>query len=748
MKISYIGTYPPRQCGIGTFTNNLLKAIGYNIDPHNVKDHAAVIALNEMDVSYNYPPEVKYTIRQNHQRDYVSAANFINMSTADVCILEHEFGIFGGDMGIYILPLIHRLEIPLITTFHTVLQNPNIIQQTIIRQIAAKASKIVVMSNKAVAMLKEIYDIPDNKITLIPHGVPSFDIPSLESVKQKFNFRNRKVLFTFGLISRNKGIETVINSLPPVVEKHPQLLYLVLGNTHPNVLKHSGEEYRNYLIQLARNNNVEENVFFMKKFVDERTLFEYLSAIDIYITPYLNEEQITSGTLSYAVGAGAAVVSTPYWHAQELLAEKRGCIFDFNDSQQLSNILIDLLDNPEKLKTVRNNAYEYGKHFRWANVGNQYLKLIEDVRNNYTVTKGERPIINPNILPTFRLDHIKRLTDDTGIVQHAVYGIPNLKEGYCTDDVSRALIMSLMAYRQNKNPIAIELLPIYLSFIHYMQTEKGTFRNFLSFDRQFLDEKGSEDSFGRTIWALGYIIKFSPTHSFHQFAKDIFFKAIANFDTLTHLRGIANTVIGISYYLRANNNDEELLDKLSKLTAKLIDSYKQHCTDNWKWFEDIISYDNGILPLALFHSGEITGDASAIEIAKEATSFLDSLTLSKGHLSPIGSRGWLKKEGKPAQFAQQSIDVMAKILLFFEAYNATKEKDYIGKMFLAYRWYLGENDLRLPLYDYETKGCCDGLDSYGVNHNQGAESTLAYLISHLTVLQALELEYQYIRNTE
>ncbi len=744
MKVAYIGTYPPRQCGIGTFTNNLLKSIGANIDSENVKEHAIVLAMNESNSDYRYPQEVNFILRQDHQRDYVSAAKFINLSTAEVCLIQHEFGIFGGDMGIYILPLINRLEIPLIVTFHTVLQKPNHIQQTIVRQIAAKAAKIVVMSHKAVEMLKEIYELEPENIELIPHGVPAYNLPSIETIKQKFHFRNKKVLFTFGLISRNKGIETVLNALPPVVKKHPGLLYLVLGNTHPNVLKHSGEEYRNYLIQLAKQNGVADNVIFMKKFVDEKTLFEYLSAIDIYITPYLNEEQITSGTLSYAVGTGAAVVSTPYWHAQELLADGRGCLFDFNNSEQLSDILIDLFDNSEKLKEIRKKAYAYGHHFRWLNIGSQYIKTFREAKDSVKPGKYVRPIIDPTLLPKFSLDHIKRLTDDTGIVQHAVYGIPNLKEGYCLDDVSRALIMALMSYRQNKNKTAFDLLPIYLSFIHYMQTKSGWFRNFLSFDRKFLDSEGSEDSFGRTIWALGYIIKHSPNHSYYQFAKDIFFKSVSRFDDLEHLRGVANTLIGICYYLRTNPHDQELFGKLDNLTGKLINSYQKHNSDGWRWFEDTISYDNGILPLALFHSVDITQDARVLKIAKESTAFLESLTLPKGHLSPIGSEGWLKKDGKPALFAQQSIDVMAIILLFFQAFSTTKERHYVEKMYQSYMWYLGENELRLPLYDYETKGCCDGLDEHGVNHNQGAESTLSYLISHLTVLKALELEHQYV----
>lgn len=747
MKIAFIGTYPPRKCGIGIFTNHLVKAIISNTDSKEITKNAMVIAINEEDSNITYPEEVKYVIQQNHQSDYIEAAKFINYSDADVCIIEHEFGIFGGDDGVFILPLLHSLEIPLIVTFHTVLKSPTYTQRSVVEEIGKKAARIVVMSKKAISFLTSIYHIPQEKIILIEHGVPEFEELSRKAAKQKHRLTGRKVLFTFGLLSRNKGIETVINALPKVVEKHPDLLYIVLGATHPNILKHSGEEYRNYLQHLVKKLGLNDNVYFNNEFATESSLFEYLQACDIYITPYLNEAQITSGTLSYAVGSGCAVVSTPYWHAQELLAEGRGCLFDFKDSEQLTDILTDLLDNDSKLSLIREKAIDYGQKIKWGKIGKRYLDLAEYASANWEENKKiEKQLIDIRILPIYTLEHIKRLTDDTGIVQHAKYGIPNLKEGYCVDDNSRALLLMVMAYQQNKDKEALRLMPVYLSFINYMQRENGNFRNFLSFSRQYLDEYGSEDAFGRTIWALGYLLRFSPNDAFRQMGKDIFFQSVPHFSQLKTIRGAANTIIGIYHYLKNEQNDEQMVQEMNQLVQRIISQYKQNRTPKWKWFEEKMTYDNAIIPLALFSAYEVLGNNEILEIAKESSTFLESKTMGRDYFIPVGNKGWLKEEDKMPEYDQQSIDVMAMILLYYQIFQITHEKEYIEKMFKCYLWFLGENSLRLPLFDHETQGCCDGLEQQGVNRNQGAESTLAYWISHIAILAAQEKEYLYAQD--
>ncbi len=746
MKITFVGTYPPRQCGIGTFTNNLIKSIIANAVNKSIGDMADVIAINDPgeEDSYDYQDEVRLTIRQDYQSDYINAAGYINLSDSQACILNHEFGIFGGDDGVYILSMLYRLEVPVIVIFHTVLSEPSFVQESIVRTIGKLAHKIVVMSRKAKTLLQKHYDIPADQIDIIEHGVPYYPGILHQEIKEKFNFTGRKVLLTFGLLSRNKGIETVINALPAVVKNHPEVLYLVIGETHPHVFKHAGEEYRNYLNLLVKRHKLENNVTFLKTFLSEEDLFEYLRACDIYITPYLNEAQITSGTLSYAVGAGAAVLSTPYWHASELLADGRGLLFDFNNSKQLASVLNEILDEPEKIEKLRTSAFEYGKNLRWQLIGSKYLSLIESIQHLEPPPKvDKRLIVDTSMLPDFDLDHVKRLTDDTGIVQHARYGIPNLKEGYCLDDNARALIMALMSYRQDKDPAALDYIQIYLSYIQYMQTDTGTFRNFLSFNRQFLDEEGSEDSFGRTIWALGYLISHSPKLSYKEFGTELFGNSVRHFDKLIHLRGIANTIIGISYYLKSHSSDEKMLQKMNKMAGKLTDAFTANSEDHWPWFENTLTYDNAILPLSLFHVAEITGNEFILEVAVKTMKFLEKVTLSKGYLSIVGSEGWYPKGGERAVFDQQSTDTMAIVRMFFQAYKVTKDISYLEKMFLSYLWYLGENELRIPLYDYETSGCCDGLKSGGVNRNQGAESTVAYLISHITVTNSMEYEFEH-----
>jgi glycosyltransferase involved in cell wall biosynthesis len=728
MKITYIATYPPRECGIGTFTNNLFKSMLRQNEQNEQVHEGFVVAINDNDLTYKYPDEVKLTIRQDHQEDYLKAVKYINLSGADVCILQHEFGIFGGQSGVYILPLLHRLEIPLIVTLHTILKSPSYNEKAVLKEICKMAHKIVVMSHKAVEFLTSIYDVPKEKIALIEHGVPDIHF-NAEKSKREFKLESKKVLLTFGFIGRSKGIETVIKALPEVVKKYPEIIYIVLGKTHPNVLRHSGEEYRIFLLRLVKNLQLEDHVIFLNEFIDEQDLFKYLYACDIYITPYLNEAQITSGTLSYAVGVGAAVLSTPYWHATELLAKGRGRLFNFNDSDDLAKTLTELLDNPEELKELKNKAGEFGKKITWPKTGEKYVALAEKiVKNEYPVIPKKENEPDLLILPPFSLAHINRLTDDTGIIQHAKFGIPNLKEGYCLDDNARALLMVLMAYRQMKDMRALELSPIYLSYIHYLQNADGTFRNFLSFNRNFLDEIGSEDSFGRTIWALGYLLGNAPNDAYYQTGKLLFFNASPNFEKIKSIRGIANTMIGISYYLKSNPSDDSMTERLRNLANVLIKHYNENSASEWKWFESLLAYDNGILPLALLHSAEILNDQKITKAAIESMNFLTSHTLKDNYLSIIGNEKWYKKEEERSIFAQQPI----------EAYFVTKDKDFLNKLYTSFLWFLGENDLRMSLYDFETKGCCDGFESYGVNRNQGAESSLAYLISHLTVLQAYE----------
>lgn len=742
MKFAYIGTYPPRECGIGTFTQNLAHSMKCSEQDSTGSHSIVVIAINDHDQTYAYPPEVKLTIRQEQQTDYLEASNFINLSGADICILEHEFGIFGGGSGIYILPLLHRLNIPLVVTLHTILETPSYNEKAILKEICKMADRVVVMSQKAISFLTSVYEVPQEKIAFIEHGVPDISVNRQKSRKE-LKLNEKKVLLTFGFIGRNKGIETVIKALPRVIEKHPEVLYMVLGKTHPNVLRHSGEEYRNYLQLLVKNLKLKNQVLLLNEFIDQNELFKYLAACDIYITPYLNEAQITSGTLSYAMGAGCAVVSTPYWHAAELLSDGKGRLFKFNDADDLAANLLDLLDHPEALQEIQERSAEYGKQTTWPRIGEKYVNLCTKIlQTPKKEVKKEEIAIDLLMLPPFSLAHIRRLTDDTGIIQHAKFGIPNLKEGYCLDDNARALLMVLMVYKQKKDPLALELMPLYLSYIHYMQNSDGTFKNFLSFNRNFLDKVGSEDSFGRTIWALGFLMGNAPNDAYYQTGRLMFFDAVPNFEKLNSIRSIANTIIGICYYLNTNPSDDEMTQRLRSLVAKLLLHYEQNRSENWKWFESLLAYDNGILPLSLLHSAQILDDGNIRRIALETMDFLTEHTFRDDYLSVIGNKEWFVKNGERSIYAQQPVDALAMVLMYHQAFLMTRDKEYLNKLFMSFMWFLGENDLRMSLYDFETKGCCDGFENYGVNRNQGAESSLAYLISHLTVLQVYEEFYQ------
>lgn len=737
MKIAYIASYFPRECGIATFTEHLIKAVCG--DTEDVPE-VSVIAMNDEGQVYDYPPEVTFTVRQQHMQDYLDAADHVNNTDVDLVIVQHEFGIFGGESGIYLLPFLHRIKTPYIVTFHTVLKEPSFMQKSVVREIALHASRVIVMSRLATSFLEDIYEVPADKIMLIPHGVPDFEQLSISSDILPEALRHRKVIFTFGLLSRNKGIETVINALPAVIGRHPDILYVVAGKTHPAVIRHAGEEYRQSLHELVSRLKLEDHVLFVDKFLTEDDLFAYLTHSDIYVTPYLSETQITSGTLTYALGAGAAVLSTPYWYAKELLDDGRGQLFGFSQHEELGALIRNLLDDPGELENLRARASEYGRELRWSRMGARYRQLARKILSTpRPASFSNRPLPDVSALPPLNLTHIRRLTDDTGIVQHAKYGIPNLKEGYCLDDNARALMMMLMAQPHRKSKESPDLLPIYLSFIHYMQTPDGNFRNFLSFSRQYLDDVGSEDSFGRTVWALGYLVRYAPNNSYREFATELFHKSTRHFSALEHLRGRANAVIGVCHYLAYHPSDEGMFAVLDGLLQPMIAAWNANSNEQWRWFEKSMTYDNGILPLAFFHAAQLTGNERLLGIAMDSLQFLENLTMHRGYFAPVGNEGWHCEGGECPLFDQQAIETMAMVLLYQQAHAVTGNRAYLQKMFTCYNWFHGENALRIPLYDHETQGCCDGLSPAGVNRNQGAESTVAYFISHIAVLKSLEM---------
>ena len=735
MRIAVVGNYLPRQCGIATFTQNFVSSIRHPNIPDQIVPQVFVVAMNGKNQHFDYPEIVECTIRQNYPQDYLKAAGYINSSSADLCILQHEFGIYGGESGVFVLSLLECIRIPVVIICHTVLKTPSFHEKAILKKMGERANMIVVMSNLAIAFLKTIYGIPQEKIAMIHHGVPDFGTVQKKN-DLKLAFPGKTVMCTFGLLGRNKGIETVIKALPSVVKNHPDIVYVVLGKTHPMVKLDAGEEYREYLKCLADANGLGNHVVFLDEFLDEEELKENLLGVDIYLTPYLNEAQITSGTLAYAVGSGTCIVSTPYWHARELLADGRGKLFDFGDSNKLASVLNGLLDNPAEMKTIRNLAFTYGKEMYWPEIGKKYNHLFTTILASPRQTKavtGE----NWAIVPEFSLDHIRRMTDNTGILEHSNFSIANFREGYSLDDNARALLLVLMAHEQQKEADALRLADIYMRYIHLMQKADGSFHNELTYDRKFSDKKESEDALGRTIWALGYLIRLAPADGYFQFAKDKFSRFYPHFRNLQSNRGLANAIIGLCHFLKRYPDNEKVMKTLYVFTQKIREHFYDESDGDWKWFEPILCYDNAILPLALWHSYQVTRDAETLKVALESTAFLDKEATIDSRISLIGNERWYRKGHDRPRFGQQPINAMALVMMYRQAYTVTGDDYYYRKMFVAFSWFTGNNDLHIPLYDEESKGCCDGIEKFGMNRNQGAESCISYQLACLTVSAAI-----------
>lgn len=737
MKIAIIGNYPPRNCGIATFTENFAKSLqDASTNLIQKANQIEIFAMNDIDEGYKYPAIVKRGIRQNHMEDYDEVIDYINSNQFDYCHIQHEYGIFGGVSGVYVMQFLARIKIPIAITLHTVLDKPDFYQKKILIAIGLAASKVYVMSNKAIKLLISIYYIPKNKIEVIEHGTPVFTRQDKTIARSKLGLKNRRTILTFGLVGRSKGIEIALKALPAVVKNHPDIQYLILGKTHPHVIAHEGEIYRNMLKKMVKEDKLENHVVFIDQYVNEEELVSYLSAADIYITPYKNENQITSGTLCYAVASGAAVCSTPYWHASELLSNSRGVIFPFNDSKQLSLELEKLLSQKNILTQYQEKAFNYGQKISWPKIGIQYIDSLNDMlqkANNY-----HQPNSQPNIEkvlldcePEISIEHLQRLTDNFGLLQHARYIFPNYDEGYCTDDNSRALIFACMYYNHTRSPIALELIGKFLSFLNYMRNEDGSYVNFISYSKQKLEKMGSEDTFGRSIWALGYLINHAPDKMLSDYATELFSYSLKIIPNLQSVRGKANTILGLSYFLKKHHHAHDVKALLEDLSESLNHQYQQYKTDEWKWYEDVLSYDNGIMPLSMIYAGETLEKESYLKTAFESLDFLEKHTTWQGHLSLIGNESWMKKGYNKTQFSQQPVDAMVLLLAYKKALKLTLDAKYTKLINHAYTWFLGNNDVYIPLYDVTTKGCCDGLHKYGVNMNQGAESLLAWLISYL-----------------
>jgi glycosyltransferase involved in cell wall biosynthesis len=732
-KIAFIGDYLPRKCGIATFTADLRNALAAKLPTVET----FVVPVNDRLEGYDYSHEVRFEFHEGDLDSYRRTADYLNFSNADVVCLQHEYGIYGGQAGSFILALLRDLRIPVVTTLHTVLQDPDKHQRRVLKEICALSSRLVVMSERGSRMLQEIYGVSPDQIDLIPHGIP--DLPFVDSnfYKDQFGVEGKQVLLTFGLLSPNKGIENVLRALPEVVKKFPDLIYILLGATHPNLVREHGEAYRLSLERLAKDLNIKRHVSFYNRFVDFEELTAFLGVADLYITPYLNAAQSTSGTLAYAFGSGKAVISTPYWHAQELLDDGRGVIVPFNDSPAMSAAILDLLGDEKKRNAMRKRAYLTGRDMTWSKAAENYLASFERARRSptaYSLRRREvRTLEQERLeLPTISLDHLQRMTDHTGIFQHAVHSLPDFSHGYCTDDNARALILTVLIEDLEIHASELSRLSeIYASSLYYaFNRDLRRFRNFMSFDRRWLEDSGSEDSHGRAVWALGTCVGRSTHAGLRGCASALLEQALPAVLEMKSPRTWAYALLGIFEYLRRFNGDRLAAQIRDTLTKRLIDLYDANATDAWPWFEDVVTYANALMPHVLILSGRWSENPRAFEIGLKTLRWLVSVQKSPaGHFRPIGSNGFYQRGGAPAEFDQQPIEAHCTVSACLEAYRSTGDASWHEEARLAFEWFLGRNDIGLPLYNPTTGGCCDGLHVDRVNLNEGAESTLAFLMA-------------------
>ncbi len=739
-KIAFVGDHLPRKCGIATFTTDLLSAV-QSAYPHS---QCLCVSVNDIADGYEYPEVVRFEIEEQDLPSYLRAADFLNISDVDIVCLQHEFGIFGGPAGGHILAMLRELKMPVVTTLHTILREPRADQRRAMEELIALSTRLVVMADRGRQMLHEIYGAPLSKIDLIPHGIADVGFVDPTYFKDQFQVEGRTVLLTFGLLSPNKGIEYVLAALPEVLAEFPDVVYIVLGATHPNELRNHGEAYRLSLEILATQNKLEKHVIFCNQFVDPENLKAFMGAADLYITPYLNEKQITSGTLSFAFGSGKAIISTPYWHAADLLAEDRGALVPFANAPAMADAILRLLGDDTRRNNMRKQAYRLGREMIWPNVAQMYMHSFELARLERAPVSRKSLAIKTldqkqRELPEIKLTHLSRMTDSTGVFQHAIFSVPNFSEGYCTDDNARAFILAmLLGELSNDAECDRDLASTSAAFLQYaFDPLSGRFHNHMSFDRRWLDERGSEDSHGRALWALGVGVGRSQLRNFQMMAGQLFARALPAFNEFSSPRAWAFGLLGIHEYLRRLSGDSQVNQVRETLTSRLMGLYDHHAHADWHWFEEELSYDNARLSHALIVNGRASGQQDVLERGLETLLWLTSQqTTEKGHLRPIGSNGFYHRGGARANFDQQPIEAQATVAACLAAHRATGDLHWYEKAQNAFDWFIGGNDLGLELYVPETGGCRDGLHIDRVNGNQGAESTLAFLLSLVEMRQA------------
>jgi len=739
--LAFVGDYVPRRCGIATFTADICEAIAAEYP----ETKCIVGSVNDREAGYDYPGRVRFEIAEKEIESYRRAAEFLNINNVEVLSVQHEFGIYGGPAGSHLLALLREVRMPVVTTLHTVLQEPNPDQRAVMAELDALSNRFIVMADRGRHLLESVYGIAPGKIDLIPHGV--IDMPFIDSnfFKDEFDVEGKTVLLTFGLLSPNKGIEHVIGAMPAILERHPDVVYLVLGATHPNLLAAEGEKYRRKLEKLAAKLGVSDKVIFHNRFVTLEKLKEFIGAADIFLTPYLNVAQITSGALSYAFGAGKAIISTPYWHAQELLTGGGGILVPFADAGAIAGGVNDYLSEPTHMTAMRKRAWKQGREMIWPVVARRYMESFGRARESMSevspVVKTEPEAPLP--MPELKLDHLFTMCDHSGIFQHAIYNVPNFHEGYCTDDNARAFIFTVLLEEMHLSSKEVERLAgSCLAFLWYaFDGNTCRFRNFMSYSRQWLELHGSEDSHARALWAVATALGRSKNVGHRNLCALLFQRGLTPVARFSSPRAWAFTLIAIHEYLRTLSGDRVVSQMRDTLTTLLVGLFHANSAPDWQWFERIATYDNAKLSHAMILSGYWTSQGETLEIGLTSLRWLlESQTAPDGHFAPIGCHGFWPRGGTKARFDQQPLEAHAMISACLEAFFVTRDVFWRAAARRCFDWFLGRNDLGQPLYDASTGGCRDALLQDHLNQNQGAESSLAFSLSWLELKRAEESE--------
>ena len=737
-RVAFIGNHLPRRCGIATFTHDIHRAVS----TARPDLETCVVAMTDPGHTYDYPPAVCFQIHDETIAEYVQAAEFLNNGHFDVVCLQHEYGIFGGEAGRHILELLSRLEMPIVTTLHTVLAAPTPVQRHVISRITELSTKTIVMSQKGYEFLRSIYGVPAGKIEIVAHGIPDFPFLETHHAKAKLGFVGKSVILTFGLLSPSKGIETVIDAMPGIIKSCPNAVYVVLGATHPNLVRHHGEAYREGLAAHVRRLGIENHVVFFDQFVDQATLLDFISMCDVYATPYLNEAQMTSGTLSYSFGLGKAVVSTPYWHAKELLSDGHGVLVPFGDAKAIGAEIAGVLSDDVRRDAMRKRAYAASRSMTWAQTAKRYVAAFE--------TAGARPdVSSPNVpawrkvraAPEIQIGHFLSLCDSTGMLQHAVHSIPDRAHGYCVDDNARALLLSSALLNFGEAKLSETITARLAAFIqHAWNPGTGRFRNFMSYDRKWLEELGSEDSHARTLWALAECARSNSDPSRRRWAASLFKAALPAVESFQSPRAWAFSLLGLDAFCAKAGGDLFANNVRKLLAERLMAALFAAGTEDWVWFEDVLAYDNARLSQSLIQTGVATRTPAYIEAGLRSLRWLMTIqTASSGHFRPVGTKSFGVIRQKPEAFDQQPVEASATISACLAAWQADGGAEWPTDAMRAFGWFLGENDLRTTLIDPVTGSCSDGLHPDRPNENKGAESALSYLLGLVEIRQLLRI---------